>query len=83
MASPSGMPACVFAGSVDVLERRGFALPSDAPRDDLSTNQPASEKTGWTGSPDASKTGDRPFITTWKTTPNESIIIPVHRNHHG
>ena len=64
-----------------MLERREFALPSDAPRDDLSTNQPASEKTGWTGSPDASKTGDRPFITTWKTTsPNESITIPVHRN---
>ena len=78
MLSPSGMPACVFAGSVEVLERRGFALPSDAPRDDLPTNQPASEKTGGTGSPDASKTGGRSFVTTWKTTsPNESIIIPV------
>ena len=79
MLSPSGMPACVFAESVEVLERRGFVLPSDAPRDDLSAKQPgASEKAGGTGSPDASKTGGRSFVTTWKTTsPNESIIIPV------
>ena len=78
MLSPSGMPACVFAGSVEVLERRGFALPSDAPRDDLPTNQPASEKTGGTGSQDASKTGDRPFVTTWRTaSPDGSITIPV------
>ena len=28
--------------------------------------------------PDASKTGDRPFVTTWQTaSPNESITIPV------
>ena len=28
--------------------------------------------------PDASKTGDRPFVTTWRTaSPNESITIPV------
>ncbi len=79
MLSPSGMPACVFAGSVEVLERRGFVLLSEVPRDDLSTKQPgASEKAGGTGSPDASKTGDRPFVTTWWTaSPNESITIPV------
>ena len=79
MLSPSGMPACVFAGSVEVLERRGFVLLSEVPRDDLSTKQPgASEKAGGTGSPDASKTGDRPFVTTWRTvSPNESITIPV------
>ena len=40
MLSPSGMPACVFAGSVEVLERRGFVLLSEVPRDDLSTKQP-------------------------------------------
>ena len=79
MLSPSGMPACVFAGSVEVLERRGFVLLSEMPRDDLSAKQPgASEKAGGTGSPDASKTGDRPFVTTWRTaSPNESITIPV------
>ena len=79
MLSPSGMPACVFAGSVEVLERRGFVLLSEVPRDDLSAKQPgASEKAGGTGSPDASKTGDRPFVTTWRTaSPNESITIPV------
>ena len=79
MLSPSGMPACVFAESVEVLERRGFVLLSEVPRDDLSTKQPgASEKAGGTGSPDASKTGDRPFVTTWRTaSPNESITIPV------
>ena len=79
MLSPSGMPACVFAESVEVLERRGFVLLSEVPRDDLSTKQPgASEKAGGTGSPDASKTGDRPFVTTWRTaSPNESIAIPV------
>ena len=79
MLSPSGMPACVFAGSVEVLERRGFVLLSEVPRDDLSTKQPgASEKAGGTGSLDASKTGDRPFVTTWRTaSPNESITIPV------
>ena len=79
MLSPSGMPACVFAGSVEVLERRGFVLLSEMPRDDLSAKQPgASEKAGETGSPDASKTGDRPFVTTWRTaSPNESITIPV------
>ncbi len=82
MLSPSGMPACVFAGSVEVLERRGFVLLSEVPRDDLSTKQPgASEKAGGTGSPDASKTGDRPFVTTWRTaSPNESITIPVGRS---
>ena len=79
MLSPSGMPACVFAESVEVLERRGFVLLSEMPRDDLSAKQPgASEKAGETGSPDASKTGDRPFVTTWRTaSPNESITIPV------
>ena len=79
MQSPSGMPACVFAGSVEVLERRGFALLSEVPRDDLSAKQPgASEKAGGTGSPDASKTGYRPLVTTWRTaSPNESITIPV------
>ena len=79
MLSPSGMPACVFAGSVEVLERRGFVLLSEVPRDDLSTKQPgASEKAGGTGSPDASKTGYRPLVTTWRTaSPNESITIPV------
>ena len=79
MLSPSGMPACVFAGSVEVLERRGFVLLSEVPRDDLSAKQPgASEKAGGTGSPDASKTGDRPFVTTWRTaSPDESITIPV------
>ena len=79
MLSPSGMPACVFAGSVEVLERRGFVLLSEVPRDDLSAKQPgASEKAGGIGSPDASKTGDRPFVTTWRTaSPNESITIPV------
>ena len=79
MLSPSGMPACVFAGSVEVLERRGFVLLFEVPRDDLSAKQPgASEKAGGTGSPDASKTGDRPFVTTWRTaSPNESITIPV------
>ena len=79
MLSPSGMPACVFAGSVEVLERRGFVLLSEVPRDDLSAKQPgASEKAGGTGSPDASKTGDRPFVTTWRTTsPNKSITIQV------
>ena len=31
--------------------------------------------------PDASKTGDRPFATTWRTaSPNESITIPVGRS---
>ena len=79
MLSPSGMPACVFAESVEVLERRGFVLLSEVPRDDLSAKQPgASEKAGETGSPDASKTGDRPFVTTWRTaSPNESITIPM------
>ena len=79
MLSPSGMPACVFAGSVEVLERRGFVLLSEVPRDDLSAKQPgASEKAGGTGSPDASKTGDRPFVTTWRTaSPNKSITIQV------
>ena len=79
MLSPSGMPACVFAESVEVLERRGFVLLSEVPRDDLSAKQPGtSEKAGGTGSPDASKTGDRPFVTTWRTaSPNESITIPV------
>ena len=79
MLSPSGMPACVFAESVEVLERRGFVLLSEMPRDDLSAKQPgASEKAGETGSPDASKTGDRSFVTTWRTaSPNESITIPV------
>ena len=65
MLSPSGMPACVFAESVEVLERRGFVLLSEVPRDDLSAKQPgASEKAGGIGSPDASKTGDMPFVTT-------------------
>ena len=79
MQSPSGKPACVFAGSVEVLERRGFVLLSEVSRDDLSAKQPgASEKAGGTGSPDAFKTGDRPFVTTWRTaSPNESITIPV------
>ena len=79
MLSPSGMPACVFAESVEVLERRGFVLLSEMPRDDLSAKQPgASEKAEETGSPDAPKTGDRPFVTTWRTaSPNESITIPV------
>ena len=49
MLSPSGKPACVFAGSVEVLERRGFVLLSEVPRDDLSSKQPASEKTEETG----------------------------------
>ena len=82
MLSPSGMPACVFAGSVEALERRGFVLLSEVPRDDLSAKQSgASEKAGGTGSPDASKAGDRPFVTTWRTaSPNESITIPVGRS---
>ncbi len=75
MTSPSGMPVCVFAESVDVLERRGFTLPSDASNGDLSAKQPkASEKADMLN---ATKTSDRPFVTTWKTTPNESITIPV------
>ena len=79
MVSQSGAPACVFAGSVEALEQRGFALPSEMPRDDLSPKRPkASEKAGRTNSPDAFKTGDRPFVTTWRTTsPNEWIIVPV------
>ena len=82
MLSPSGMPACVFAGSVEALERRGSVLLSEVPRDDLSAKQSgASEKAGGTGSPDASKAGDRPFVTTWRTaSPNESITIPVGRS---
>ena len=45
----------------------------------LSAKQPgASEKAGETSSPDVFKTGDRPFVTTWRTaSPNESITIPV------
>ena len=79
MVSTSGAPACVFAGSVEVLERRGFVPSSGMPGDDLLAERPeTSEKAGGTGSPGAFKTGDRPFITTWKTTsPNESITIPV------
>ena len=79
VTSPSGAPACVFAGSVEVLERRRFVLPSEMPLDDLLPKRPkASEKAGITSSPDASKTGDRPFVTTWRTTsPNEWIIVPV------
>ena len=78
MTSPSGIPVCVFAGSAEALERRGFTLPSDAPNGVLSSKQPASEKADETGSQDVSKTGDRPFVTTWKTTsPSESITIPV------
>ena len=78
MASPSGNPACVFAGSAEALERRGFTLLSDAPHDSLSAKHPAPEKSDETGSQDVSKTGDRPFVTTWKTTsPSESITIPV------
>ena len=79
MMSLSGPPACVFAGSVEVLERRGFVLPSEMPRDDLSSKRPETlEKSVETGSPDASKTGDRPFVTTWQTvSSNESITIPV------
>ena len=62
MLSPSGMPACVFASSVDALASRGFVLASEAV-------------------PDAFKTGDRPFATTWRTaSPNESITIPVGRS---
>ena len=79
MASPSGAPACIFAGSVEMLERRGFVLPSEMPRDDFLPKQPeAPEKAGMASSQDASKTGDRPFVTTWKTTSsNEWIIVPV------
>ena len=78
MASPSGNPVCVFAGSAETLERRGFTLPSDAPNGVLSSKQPASEKAESTGSLGESKTDDRPFVTTWKTTsPSESITIPV------
>ena len=79
MTSPSGTPACVFAGSVEVLERRGFVLPSEMPSDDLLPKLPkTSEKAGITSSLAASKTGDRPFVTTWRTTsPNEWIIVPV------
>ena len=55
-----------------------YVQPSEEPRDDLSLKQPASEQAGGIGSPDASKTSDRPFVTTWKTTsPSESITIPV------
>ena len=77
--SPSGMPVCAFAESVDVLERRGFVLLSEVPCGDHSAKQPeASEKTEGIGSPGASKTSDRPFVTTWQTDmPNESITIPV------
>ena len=79
MTSPSWTPACVFAGSVEVLERRGFMLPSEMPSDDLLPKLPkTSEKAGITSSLAASKTGDRPFVTTWRTTlPNEWIIVPV------
>ena len=78
MLSPSGNPACVFAGSAEALERRGFTLPSEAPRENLSAERSASEKTEETGGQDMSKTDDRPFVTTWQTTsPNESITIPV------
>ena len=79
MTSPSVVPACVFAGSVEMLEQRGFALPSEMPRDVLSPKRPkTSEKAGITSSSAASKTGDRPFVTTWRTTsPNEWIIVPV------
>ena len=78
MASPSGNPVCVFAGSAEALKLRGFTLPSDAPNGVLSSKQPASEKAESTGSLGESKTGDMPFVTTWQTTsPNESITIPV------
>ena len=79
MASPSGMPACAFAGSVDALERRGFVLSSEMPGNDLSSKRPeASEKAVGTGSAGASKTGDRPFVTIWQTVlSDESITIPV------
>ena len=79
MLSPSGKPACVFAESVEVLERREFVLPLDAPRDDLPAKQPgASEKAVGTDSPNTAKTDDRPFVTTWRiASPSESITIPV------
>ena len=80
MVSQIGMPACAFAGSAEMLERRGFILPSWwVPCDDLLAKQPeVSEKPSRFDSPDASKTGDRPFVTTWRTTsPNEPITIPV------
>ena len=79
MLSPSGMPACVFTESTKALERRGFALPPEVPCGDLSTKQSeALEKAKMTGGSDAAKTGDRPFVTTWKViSPNESITIPV------
>ena len=79
MTSPSGAPACVFAESIDALERRGFATSSGMPSDDLLVERPeTSEKDGGASSAGASKTGDRPFVTTWQTiSPNESITIPV------
>ena len=79
MESRSGMPVCVFAGSVDALERRGFVTLSGTPSDDLLAEQPGtSEKDGGAISAGASKTGDRPFVATWQTiSPNESITVPV------
>ena len=64
MTSPSRNPVCVFAGSAEALERRGFVMSPEVPCGDHSAKQPeASEKTEGTGSPDASQTG-RPFVTT-------------------
>ena len=79
MTSPSGAPACIFAGSAEMLERRGFVPSSGMPGDDLLVErQETFEKAGGTGSQGAFKTGDRPFVTTWQTiSPNESITIPV------
>ena len=78
MTSPSGVPVCVLAGSVDVLKQRGFILPFEAPCGNHSVKQPrASEKTGVV-SQDVLKIDGKAFVTTWQTTsPNESITIPV------
>ena len=78
MASPSGSPACVFAGSTTTLEQRGFVLVPESPRDTTPSKQ-----TDASGKPEVRSTntenpGSRPFVTTWRTTvPNESITIPV------
>ena len=79
MTSPSRNPACVFAGSAEALERRGFVLPPGTSGDDLSVSRSGTlYETSETGILDGFETGGRPFVTTWRVSGSDrSITIPV------
>ncbi len=77
MTSPSGMPACVFAGSATTLERRGFVLLSETPNGIFPAKQPdmSPDVTAGSGTGSIMVTGSEEYSVEYDLTTGNILNI--------